>query len=113
MAAPSSSLTSHHDPFRRNAGSSERVSAESMVYELLGTSLIHPEDWQRLNSLERERVLRANDKAKALSMLVDQGLLTQYQAARISAGTTFGLVLGNYRVVDRIGAGGMAVVFKA
>ena len=77
-----------------------------MVYELLGTSLIHPEDWQRLNSLERERVLRATDKAKALSMLVDQGLLTQYQSARISAGTTFGLVMGNYRVLDRIGAGG-------
>src|SRR5205085_1802871 len=39
--------------------------------------------------------------------------LTKYQADRIRAGTTYGLVLGNYRVLDRLGAGGMAVVFKA
>src|SRR5439155_6716906 len=35
------------------------------------------------------------------------------QAARVRAGTTFGLILGNYRVLERLGAGGMAVVFKA
>src|SRR5262249_38056888 len=48
-----------------------------------------------------------------LALLVQHQLLTEYQAARIEAGTTFGLVLGNYRVLDRLGAGGMAVVFKA
>src|SRR5207247_5220008 len=31
----------------------------------------------------------------------------------ISAVTTFGLILGNYRVLDRLGAGGMGVVFRA
>src|SRR5690606_27383029 len=38
-------------------------------------------------------------------------LLTTYQADRIEAGTIHGLVLGNYRVLDRLGAGGMGVVF--
>src|SRR5439155_6940358 len=48
-----------------------------------------------------------------LARLVDHGLLTDYQARRIDAGSTFGLVLGNYRVLDRLGAGGMGVVFRA
>jgi serine/threonine protein kinase len=39
--------------------------------------------------------------------------LTGYQSARIEAGTTFGLILGNYRVLDRLGSGGMGVIFRA
>lgn len=43
--------------------------------------------------------------------LVEAGLLTQYQLDRLLAGSTHGLLLGNYRVLDRIGAGAMGVVF--
>lgn len=43
--------------------------------------------------------------------LVQAGLLTTYQVDRVLAGTTHGLVLGNYRILDRIGVGGMGVVF--
>ena len=45
--------------------------------------------------------------------LVEAGLLTAYQASRLLAGTLHGLVLGNYRVIDRLGAGGMGIVFVA
>ena len=55
----------------------------------------------------------AGDSEAALVGLVQHRLLTEYQADRVRAGTTYGLVLGNYRVLDRVGAGGMAVVFKA
>src|ERR1019366_3893337 len=48
------------------------------------------------------------DSAAALGeFLIEAGLLTQYQFDRIMAGTAYGLVLGQYRVLERLGAGGM------
>src|SRR5262245_36358954 len=52
------------------------------------------------------------DKAETLGeALVADNLLTPYQFDRIMAGTSYGLVLGSYRVLGRIGAGAMGVVF--
>jgi response regulator RpfG family c-di-GMP phosphodiesterase/serine/threonine protein kinase len=53
---------------------------------------------------------RAESLGKAL---IEAGLLTQYQLDRILAGTTHGLILGNHRVLDRLGAGAMGIVFLA
>ncbi len=39
------------------------------------------------------------------------GLLTDFQLGRILNGQTHGLILGNYRVLDRIGGGTVGVVF--
>jgi response regulator RpfG family c-di-GMP phosphodiesterase len=44
--------------------------------------------------------------------LVQAGLITAYQLDRVLAGTTHGLVLGNRRVLERLGAGAMGVVFR-
>jgi response regulator RpfG family c-di-GMP phosphodiesterase/tRNA A-37 threonylcarbamoyl transferase component Bud32 len=109
-------LSSHlpgNDAFRRSVYREARSAVEVLVYDLLGSSLVLAEDWERVSSADRERLLRADGQDKALALLVEYGLLTDYQAARVGAGRTFGLVLGNYRVLDRLGSGGMAVVFKA
>jgi hypothetical protein len=45
--------------------------------------------------------------------LVQAGKLTKYQAGAIYQGKTKGLVLGEYVILDRIGAGGMGEVLKA
>ncbi len=85
----------------------------SVLDELLVKSYVLAEDWKQLPPEIQQQVVRSHDRATVLSLLVEHGLLTGYQASRIEAGSTFGLVLGNYRVLERLGAGGMAVVFKA
>lgn len=104
---------SRHFPINADSADSIPAKRSTLLYDLLASSLVLAEDWEQLDEIAKERILRSPHDDQLLSQLVEQGLLTMYQAARISAGTAFGLILGNYRVLDRLGAGGMAVVFKA
>lgn len=54
---------------------------------------------------ERGRVLARH--------LVQKGLLTRFQGEQLLAGRTSGFFLGQYRILDMIGRGGMGKVFKA
>jgi serine/threonine protein kinase/CubicO group peptidase (beta-lactamase class C family) len=56
------------------------------------------------------RPANAEQLARAL---VGAGKLTGYQAAAIYQGKTKGLIIGKYVVLDKLGAGGMGMVFKA
>lgn len=91
----------------------EPAGGGQIIDRFLESSFILTEDWEALPLHVQEKILWCCDQNEVVHMLVENNLLTQYQAARILAGTTFGLVLGNYRILSRIGAGGMAIVFKA
>ncbi len=87
--------------------------AQRLFWELLNSSIVLPEQWEVLPPLQQNEVRECSGIHDLLPCLVKHGLLTTYQAARLTAGKLFGLVLGNYRVLDRIGAGGMGVIYLA
>jgi serine/threonine-protein kinase len=49
----------------------------------------------------------------ALDRLVTEGLLTAFQAREVAGGRSDGLWLGGYKVLDRLGKGGMGQVYLA
>jgi len=53
------------------------------------------------------------DGEQVVSALLDSHKLTPFQLERIREGKADGLVLGNYVLLSKLGAGGMGVVFKA
>lgn len=79
-------------------------------------------DLERSNLLQtglvgriRNRVVESKspvDAFRAAKGLVDKGLITAWQARQLLAGR-HAFYLGRYRLIDRIGKGGMGVVFKA
>src|SRR5579884_946708 len=75
---------------------------------LLEASVLGP----YLNRLRQAGTLP--ERAEALAaLLVRDGILTRFQAEQLLAGKVRGFVIGRYRVLDKIGAGGTGMVFLA
>ena len=80
---------------------------------ILRIQLIVPALAQRFLTQNASHLPEYSDPLSLGRSLVQADLLTQYQLDRILAGTLHGLILGNYKVLERLGAGTMGVVFLA
>jgi serine/threonine protein kinase len=67
---------------------------------------------QQLDDLALEAQEKTLEAAALASMLVERGALTAYQAEQLLSGGE-SLRLGHYRILDRLGVGGMSRVYKA
>ncbi|MBL8798862.1 MAG: protein kinase [Planctomycetia bacterium] len=86
---------------------------DEYLHRWLDGALIAAEDWEQLPEQTRQELQACPRFDQLVAKLTAHKLLTDYQAARIKAGKTFGLILGNFRVLQRLGTGGMGVVYKA
>jgi response regulator RpfG family c-di-GMP phosphodiesterase/serine/threonine protein kinase len=126
VTLPDTSVSALARELQRNAAGSEGIisqndwqessrqsrSGQALLKKILALSLILADDWIALPVTTREAFQRCTDSARLLDGLVAEGLLTTYQASRLKTGKMWGLVLGNYRVLDRVGTGAMSTVYK-
>ncbi len=90
----------------------ELGACEWFVWDLRRSNLI---DRGQLDQIIGE-FLNKNPRAEPPALaeyLVGKGILTQFQAERLLAGKTQGFVLGQFTLMDALGAGSMGTVYKA
>jgi serine/threonine protein kinase len=90
----------------------ELGACEWFVYELRRSNLIERSQLDQVVGEFLKRNPRAEPPALA-QFLVDQGILSQFQAERVLSNKAQGLVLGPYVLIDAIGSGSMGTVYKA
>src|SRR6185437_11315227 len=89
------------------------VDARTFLNKIAKLSLLPANTIDQFLSEREDRLGEYTTGVQIGQALVQAGLLTSYQLDRVLAGSTHGLVLGNYRVLDALGSGGMGVVFLA
>ena len=86
-----------------------QIDRQTFLANVRQSGLLTDEDLARA-----EKALPPSNRGRNVArVLVEQGLLTKFQAERLLAGRTAGFLLGQYRILDQIGRGGMGRVFKA
>ncbi len=87
------------------------VSLEQFIERLVQSGLYTAQDLSAFQEgLPPEK--RPKDPQGLARELIQAGRLTKFQAEAVYVGKTKGLVLGDYVILDKIGAGGMGEVLR-
>jgi serine/threonine protein kinase len=87
------------------------VSVDQFIKGLIDSGLLPAEEARPLAA--RVPPTQKDDCRPLAKELVEAKKLTWYQAMMLTQGRTKGLVLDNYIILDRIGQGGMGIVYRA
>ncbi len=93
-------------------GTSDLGACEWFLWDLRRSNLLDRGHLDQIVSTFMEKNPRAEPPQLA-QFLIEQGILTQFQADRLLQGKTQGFVLGPYIVMDALGTGSMGTVYRA
>ncbi len=86
---------------------------QAFLDQLRSIGLIDPAELDEFLAARADRLREYTSDDRLGMALAQAGLLTNYQLERLLTCNPRGLVLGNYRVLDEIGKGGMGTVYVA
>jgi eukaryotic-like serine/threonine-protein kinase len=89
------------------------LTSEQLLNALLAVGILTDDDVRDCHKELAAASGSMTDATPAATRLVKSGKLTKFQANQALGGKAKALVMGDYLILDKIGAGGMGQVFKA